>query len=196
MMRLAQSSDARVARNGLILYDDAHAATNFCSQPDRGAGADRPAHSGAGATAVARRTVLGHPGHVDLGAGQRRHRHRRPRQSLQRLRLPENAGKDAWRRHDRRRRIPARLRPRVRPGRAPRFDHARPDRLDRRGARDLRAETPTTCAISIASRTPPTSRGSSTSPGAARPARSKMADRWRSRPRRTAIAPSISPTHS
>ena len=52
------------------------------------AGARRRRHL----AALGRRPVLGHPGHVAVGAGQRRHRHRRPGQPVQRLRLPEAAG--------------------------------------------------------------------------------------------------------
>ena len=76
------------------------------------------------AAAVGRRPVLGHPGHVDLGAGQRRHRDRRPRQSVQRLRLSEAAGARRRRPRSCRNRYLTRLRPRARRRRALRFDHA------------------------------------------------------------------------
>ena len=62
-----------------------------CARCDRRpAGGDE--RRGRHARAVGRRPVLGHPGHLAVGARQRRHRHRRARQPVQRLRLPETAG--------------------------------------------------------------------------------------------------------
>ena len=89
--------------------------------------------------------------------------------------------------------IPARLRPRTRRRRALRLDHAGARRRRRRRARDLRAEGHELSSL----RRPlhqhdSASRASSTSPGAAPPARSRTAATSPSPRRPTAIAGSIS----
>ena len=156
------------------------------------AGGSRCTTRGRHARAVSRRTVLGHPGHQSLGAGQRRHRHRRPRESVQRLRLSQAAG-PARRQYDARAQpIPARLRPASRRRRTLRLDHAGADRGDSRRPRHLRRRrTRSTSATSTPSPTPPTRNASSKSPGAAPPARTTMAGKWRWRRRPAAIGRSI-----
>ena len=133
-----------------------------------------------------------------MGPGQRRHRHRRPREPVQRIRLLSSCRFAAPTAPcSSRNQLPERLRPASRRRGTIRFASRRCwPRASSSPAVSPPRRTRTTCVISIPSPTPRPKNASSKSPGAARPAPTRTAGWWRSPRRRMAIGGSIRPTPS